>query len=140
MKFNMQRERQRGARRWDQVGSSGIKAKKFRTLLPESVHKLIADNAPTVGSNYDDDLVLKWMEKYNTTHYRASIFFKGPIFYSEIIAVLNPMNPSSIHSYKKCLTEYLLKIQSQDDSSDWTAENFKLYNPKGVRQSKRNLY
>ena len=116
-----------------------LKAKHFSTLLPQSVRQLITENAPTAGSNYDDDSMPQWMENYNTTYYRASIFFKGPIFYSEIIAVLNPMNPHSIHSYKKCITDYLLKIQSQGDDSDWTAENFKLYNPKGIRQSERNL-
>ena len=116
-----------------------LKAKNFQLFLPNSVHQLIPENSPTASSNYDDDSIVTWMEYYNNPHYRASIFYKGPLFYAEIINLLKPLNINSIYSYKKSITEYLNNLQSAGEDDDWTAENFKLYNPKGLRQSERKI-
>ena len=113
-----------------------LKTFKFGSNLPHSIRQLIPENAPTPGSMHDDQLTAVWMDNYNTTHFRASIFYKGPLFYSEIMGFLKPDN-KSFQSYKTAIKTYLNKLQASGDADEWMTENFKLYNPKGLRQSKR---
>ena len=113
-----------------------LKALKFPSNLPHSVHNLIPNNAPTPGSTHDDPSTVVWMYKYNMTHYRASLFYKGPLFYSEIMGLLKTEN-KSFQSYKTTIKTYLCKLQSSGSAEEWVPENFKLYNPLGLRQSKR---
>ena len=60
-----------------------LKTLKFQMHIPPSVRQLIPQTAPTPGSAYDDQTTVVWMNTYNTTHYRASLFYKGPLFYCE---------------------------------------------------------
>ena len=115
-----------------------LKTMKFQSNLPRSARQLIPKNVPTPGTIHDDQSAVVWMSSYNTTQYRASLFYKGPLFYSEIMKFLNPDNNKTFQSYKTTIKTYLQKLQASGNTDEWLTENFKLYNSKGLRQSKRN--
>ena len=114
-----------------------LKTFKFKFCLPPSICQLIPDNVPTPSSTYDDPETVVWTSTYNTSHFRASLFFKGPLSYAEIISQIKP-NHNTLPSHKTTIKTFLHNVQSTGDSQEWTAGNFKLFNPKGLRQSKRN--
>ena len=113
-----------------------LKTYKFQFNLPSSVCQIIPENAPTPGSAYDDSETVVWMSIYNTSHFRASLYYKGSLFYAEII-VLIKSDYNTFQSHKTAIKTYLHKLQSTGNSDVWIAENFKLFHPKGLRQSNR---
>ena len=116
------------------------KITKFSYLLPISIIKTIPTNAPVIGSTHAtcDD----WLQKYGTTYFSNSIFFKGPLFYSDITNELNNQNITThncrtLNTYKNIIKSHLMRVQQSGDDENWTSDNFKLFSTPGLRKSTR---
>lgn len=113
------------------------KVNQFPFLLPDSVRNTISPNTPGVDSNFDSSH--EWLAEFGTHVYNKSIFFKGPLIYIDSIHH-KPLTASaclSIKAYKSTTTRTLLEIQSSGQTEEWQADNFLLYNIKGLRRSSR---
>ena len=101
------------------------------------MRSIISDSAPDLESTYDT--CSDWLAQYNTTIYRSSIQFKGPLIfriepYSKIITEYREF---SIVTIKNHLKIELLKTQSTGDSNEWGPDNITLNNIPGLRKSNR---
>ena len=104
-------------------------------MLPKSIVDTLPENMPTTGSNYENSA--EWMEIYNNTLFRSSVFNKGPLL------AITPVNKSittlptlfSISMYKSAAKRVLLQQQSDGIDEKWP--NFLLYNIPGLRKSHR---
>ena len=108
----------------------------FPSSLPISVKNTIS---PSSSSPYSDtDYNSDWYNNYNQTPYNTSTFFKGPLFYTNIMTE-NPsfQAPKSLDSYKQRIKQHLLEVQCSGDAQEWESTNFKLSNLPGLRRSAR---
>ena len=110
----------------------------FPSQLPLSIRNTIPDNAPSAELDLSHETCLAWVDRYNNKNYRNSIFFKGPLLYTD----MSNSNPNwnscfSTNSLKSNIKRVLREIQANGDSVEWQANNFKLYNIQGPRKSKR---
>ena len=109
----------------------------FPSSLPASIYETIPISAPIFTSNHDNSD--GWLEKYNTVHYRSSIFFKGPLLVLTLYnvdttdAVLYRSTPTK--SYKKIAKLTLLALQNTGDDDEWP--QFLLYQIQGLRKTTR---
>ena len=115
------------------------KIKNFNSFLPPSVSNLIELESPCFSdiSNYDSHHA--WFEKYNSTTFRPSIFFKGPLLSisSDIVELLSqPCNNKSLILCSNSLKAYLIKQQGMGDTDQWPT--FMLNNITGLRKSSRS--
>ena len=104
--------------------------------LPNSVASTIHSDAPKPGST--QETCEDWHEIYCTSHFRSSIFYKGPLLFAEC-ANNELLSLSSHVSFKNCIKRLLTNIQKSGDPEEWQTENFKLYNIPGLRRSTRNV-
>ena len=106
--------------------------------LPSAVKETVPINAPKVG---DDHVSCQdWLKKFGNPFHNKSIFYKGPLLAIDTItAPLATSNTlfSNIKPYKNNVTKMLLSLQSTGDPNEWQADNFLLYNIKGLRRSTR---
>ena len=105
--------------------------------LPNSIRETIPQNAPCANPDYVN--CQEWLAEYGTTIHNKSIFYKGPLLYSDYI-IKRPLSPSScisINAYKINVKRDLLDVQAQGDVDEWQNNNFLLYNICGLRKSKR---
>ena len=115
------------------------KVHNFPHLLPSSVRQTISSDSPspTTLTEYTSD----WYTTHNRTPYNTSLFFKGPLLYTSITAERNIGHDTVQHvsssAYKYDIGAYLHNVQSSGNSTEWLAENFKLYNVVGLRKSER---
>ena len=111
------------------------KVNKFYSELPSSVRETISDTAPIAGSTYET--CAEWLELYNNCVYRNSIFFKGPLIFSDFkdescdLCFLIPHLKNKIKSN-------LFRVQSEGDPVEWQQSNNMLQNIQGLRKSERN--
>ena len=110
----------------------------FPSQLPNYVLKTIPVNAPS-RQLADPESCHSWSDNYNTSTYRNSIFFKGPLLFLDpsIDNVFNPVSCQSPTAFKAQSKRTTLKLQSEGDANDWSSNSFLLQNIKGLRKSKR---
>ena len=53
------------------------KVRNFRNILPLSISSLISSDAPTKNSTFESSI--SWLEKFGTSIYQHSVFYKGPL-------------------------------------------------------------
>ena len=108
----------------------------FSSILPPSVKSTISGFAPSPNCKLDHKS--DWYSTYNTTPYNSSIFFKGPLLYTDII-IGHPLlyTNTSIQSFKKNIKKYLLEVQCSGNTQEWEPTNFKLQKIVGLRSSQR---
>ena len=112
------------------------KVHKFPQQLPFSMRATIPKNAPTAGSNYET--CTEWLSENCYAKSRNSIYFKGPLLFTELAETYEIWNScNNTISLKNSIKRTLLEIQGRGDPTEWLSENFKLYNIHGLRQSKR---
>ena len=110
----------------------------FPSQLPVSIRNTIPDNAPSDSFELSHETCSAWLERYNNQIYRNSIFFKGPLLYTDMSNSYPNWNSCfSTNSLKKNIKRILREIQAKGDNVEWQADNFKLYNIQGPRKSKR---
>ena len=107
----------------------------FPTTLPASIRETISHHAPT--QNSITDYCSDWYTEFNCKPYNTSMFFKGPLLYTDIMTNNTHLQNISVDSYKKRIKIYLLDIQSSGSCQEWQFENFKLTNIPGLRRSNR---
>ena len=97
----------------------------------------IADNSPSPLNILHHSS--EWYQKHNTPTFRMSVFFKGPLLYTDIICTNNDViDCSNLIRYKTNVKFYLLKdIQCLGSPDEWTPNNFTLYSIIGLRSSGR---
>ena len=99
-------------------------------------YRTIPENAPTTGSTYET--CTDWLAEQNYYKCRNSIFYKGPLLFSEMSMEHTIWNScSSITSTKNAIKRKLGELQSQGEPEEWLSQNFKLYNINGLRKSAR---
>lgn len=103
--------------------------------IPHSVVVTIRDDAPTFTSTHETNS--DWLETYSTNLYSKSLFYKGPLLFTDFVQS-EAISQSTI-SFKNSIKRRLLTIQASGDSKEWCNENFKLYNIRGLRKSKRKM-
>ena len=101
--------------------------------LPPSIIATVPENAPTTGSTHNTSD--NWLKKYSGGQYAKSIFYKGPLLYSDIANEKLCANFTNV--FKRNIKKMLLDMQSTGDPNEWQYTNNKLYNIIGLRRSKR---
>ena len=109
----------------------------FPDMLPESVRDTISQNRPVSRTNEMDAAV--WQLSYGSTHFKKSLFFKGPLLYvqdlNSSLIDSNIMLSVSLQYYKTAIKRELLKSQIGNDDDDWPL--FLLNHVQGLRSSSR---
>ena len=105
--------------------------------IPQTIKQLIPANAPNPEDLVDHNS--SWYSIYNSHPYNKSIFFKGPILYTDIINDEPEMYSQATNSVsiKKITKKCLLNIQKTGDEEEWESANFKLMALTGLRRSER---
>ena len=112
------------------------KINKFTSHLPVSIRETIPNNAPTTGSTYHT--CADWLTKYNYCKHRNSIYYKGPLLFTEFSSENETWNTCfTITSLKSRIKRNLHEIQSRGEPLEWQSKNFKLYEINGLRKSDR---
>ncbi len=85
----------------------------FPQSLPLSVRGTIAINAPKPGNSHPE--CVEWLEKFSAPCYSKTLFFKGPLIYSDdkYSHVISPATLISYKVYRKRVKDLLLKAQTQ---------------------------
>ena len=111
------------------------KTRHFPSLLPTSVVATISKESPVPDSTHVT--CENWLNSYNNHFYRKSLFFKGPLLLlsSGVEETLSLASLLTISCYKTNVKDFLLKIQSGSDPTNWQNSNFPLYNITGLRKS-----
>ena len=111
------------------------KTRHFPSLLPTSVAATISKESPVPDSTHVT--CENWLNSYNNHFYRKSLFFKGPLLLlsSGVEETLSLASLLTISCYKTNVKDFLLKIQSGSDPTNWQNSNFPLYNITGLRKS-----
>ena len=104
-------------------------------LLPTSVTQIISPDSPS--PEHPTDYSSDWYLKYNFTPYNTSLFFKGPLLYTDLTTHYKELGNTNLNSYKRSLKTYLLELQSSGDPSEWQPYNFRLAYLPGLRNSNR---
>ncbi len=113
------------------------KIKHISTLVPESVKNLMPDNIPLIGSTHES--CSEWLGIYGTSHFKSSVFFKGPLLNINQLNINATSLPSlfSINIYKSNVKRVLLEQQSSGDNEEWPS--FLLNSIPGLRSSTRTV-
>ena len=107
----------------------------FPYLLPPAVRQTISSDSPSPFCPVD--YTSEWYSDYNAAPYNTSVFFKGPLLYTDILTDNDNIKNETLNSFKNSLTSYLHSIQCSGDNYEWTPGNFKLYSIVGLRRSNR---
>ena len=113
---------------------------RYPHTLPNYVTDTISRNVPSrilggfTESNYE------WFNSHNTSLYRNSIFFKGPLLYIEasLDEVFNIFSCQSAKAFKSQSKKTIMKLQIGTDVNDWAATRFPIFEISGLRRSERN--
>ena len=112
----------------------------YPSLLPNSITETIPTNSPEPGSNHND--CETWLRTYNTTIYRNSLFFRGPLLFSttNVLDNIDLKILSTPNLFKNKVKKSIFDYQKVGKSSEWETDNFVLYNYRGLRagSTKRN--
>ncbi len=112
------------------------KIKYFPKTVPKSIINLFPGNMPTSDSNHEN--CIDWLNTYNNSSYRGSLFYKGPML---AITDTNKNITSlaslfSLNIYKSNAKRILLEQQSSEiEQGSWPV--FLLNNVPGLRKSNR---
>lgn len=76
------------------------KIRSFPRTPPNPVKETIAHNAPS--EHGDHDSCHEWLNEFNTSHFRNSVFFKAPLIYYDCLCkqLVTPSTVLSIGAYK----------------------------------------
>lgn len=119
------------------------KVKNFPHLLPKSVLNTIASDSPNPGYNSQEAYLSAWFRYHNTSVFRTSTFFKGPILYKRFCDddKNNWIACDNVRKFKINLKTYLIRdVQctgTEEYSNLWIPENFPLHTVPGLRSSAR---
>ena len=115
--------------------------KHFKDSLPRSIIELISDDAPCFSENPDFESHLEWNTVYNSSSFRSSIFFKGPLLSiseENKTAISRSKNYRvNLVSYKNSVKSCLLEQQNCGPPDKWPT--FLLNNIHGLRSSTRQV-
>ena len=111
------------------------RTRSFPSTLPPSIVLTISKNSPTIGSRHDD--CESWLQKYNTSVYRNSLFFKAPMLYSTSGIIENFYHDSfiTLTVFRAKVKAIILDNQTEGDRDEWEIDNFVLNKIKGLRSS-----
>ena len=110
------------------------KIRSFPSLLPPSIVSTIPTSSPIPGSTYAD--CENWLRIYNTSVYRNSLFFKGPLLYSTAgIIDASDTAKFSIKLVRTKVRNKIIACQGEGDSTEWQQDNFVLTKIIGLRSS-----
>ena len=111
------------------------KVQRYPHLLPDSVVQTISPDSPstTTNTDYNSD----WYSKYNSIPYNNTIFFKGPLLYTNVMTDNTVLLNSNPNTFKSRLKTYILDVQSRGNTEEWGPENFKINSITGLRSSAR---
>ena len=125
------------------------KKHKFPQLIPQAILSLFIDHIDTeimqhtLNSEPDahDTNSAPTAISDRLASATNSIFIKGPRLHSEITDEANEANTlfltHTTNAFKNTVKSYLLKIQSQGSSVEWSPDNFRLSTTKATRKSPR---
>ena len=102
--------------------------------LPPSVKQIIPESAPVIDATHETNT--EWYELYSTGNYAKSIFYKGPLLFTDIVDD-KLLRSETFLSFRNSIINILLDIQSAGEEEEWLPVNFKLFNIRGLRQSMR---
>ena len=110
----------------------------FPGSLPLNVRLCLPDNIPVPNTPPDNWML--WYTEYNSIPYNKTIFFKAPLLYYHLMSKNVQLQCNLIKTrdaYKQRVKLYLLSIQCDGDKEEWSNDNFKLVQVKGLRHSNR---
>ena len=111
--------------------------KHFTGTVPLNIRQTFPDNIPTVNS--DHTTASTWLNHYDSSYFRSSIFYKGPLLSINAVKANVSTLPTlfSINLYKSAAKRMLLELQMNNSEEIWPS--FLLYNVPGLRCSQRNI-
>ena len=112
-----------------------FKVEHFPLLLPLSIRKTISNHCPRPDSTHIT--CENWLKIYNNFYYSKSLFFKGPLLFSQsnINKNISQASIRSIKAYRRDVKNVILKVQSSGLIDEWQSDNFALYTISGLRKS-----
>ena len=111
------------------------KAHNYPHLLPRSVRDTFHTDSPNPTA--PTDYTSEWYTTYNRTPYNNTVFFKGPLLYTQLMINTDLIKNGNPNRFKNTVKSYLHKVQSSGNETEWSPENFKLNQIAGLRQSAR---
>ena len=105
--------------------------------LPTSLRNTIDTNAPTYVTNDLDENTVNWYNSHNNTTYRNSLFFKGPLIFSDPLLSELANLRSSIDNLKSKTRKMFLDFEHSGDPEEWAESKFFIHTVQGIRQSER---
>ncbi len=105
--------------------------------LPQSVRDTIDKNAPKYIVDGCNDLTNQWYSRLNNVLCRNSLFFKGPLLFSDpkLTALVTPL--ITTQSIKVRAKKVFLELEHLGNPDDWNDSSFLIHNIQGIRKSKR---
>ena len=111
------------------------KVHNYPSSLPISIRNTISPDSPSPSVSPDN--TSDWYKTHNCTPFNTSVFFKGPLLYSQIMTDNDTISNTNIHSYKRGIKSHIFTVQSSESPEEWSSNNFQLYCIMGLRKSVR---
>ena len=111
----------------------------YPNLLPKFVADTISKNVPSRNQSIISESNYEWFNNHNTTSFRTSISFKGPLLFVEasINETFDIVSCQSIRAFKSQCKRTILKLQMEGDVNDWSSSRFPIFEISGLRRSER---
>ena len=111
------------------------KVHNYPCSLPTSISNTISTDSPSLlaPTDYTSD----WYKTHNCPPFNTSIFFKGPLLYSQVMTDNINISNIHIHSFKRSIKSFIFSVQSSDSPDEWHPNNFILHCINGLRKSVR---
>ena len=107
--------------------------------LPQSVRDTVDKNAPKFTVDEANVLIDQWYSSLNNVLYRNSLFFKGPLLFSDpkLTALVTPL--ITAQSIKHRAKKLFLEFEHLGNPDDWNDSYFLIHNIQAIRKSKRTM-
>ena len=114
------------------------RTRRFPESLPSTIRELFDSDSPRNGDSHED--CQRWLDMYNNSTFRASIFFKGPLvsIVESVDSEIDLNTVITIAHLKARTKRAILTVQKTGDRAEWNIDNFVLSRISGLRKSKRD--
>ena len=106
-------------------------------VLPLSVRKTIDNNAPKYTIDESSELITEWYAHYSNIIYHNSLYFKGPLLFSDpkLTQLVTPL--ITTQSIKVRAKKVFLEYEHRGDPENWNDSTFFIQETQGLKKSKR---
>ena len=106
-------------------------------VIPASVRDTIDKDAPKYNLDESNEAIKDWYKNHNTSVFRNSLFFVGPMLFSDpkLSEVVAP-RPQQI-CFKTRAQKIIFEFEHLGEPENWEGSKFIIHELQGIRKSKR---